>query len=138
MHNVGQSGGFLGRLLRSFLKTGSSLIGDLLRPLVKIVLIPLGLTAAADAADAATHKKMFGSGVTTLIILNQEMNDMKIVKSPEESVLLIKGVSETIKNEAKEQKGGFLRMLLLGCLGASLLGTGRIFIFKSIIKMACN
>ena len=135
MHNVGQSGGFLGRLLRSFLKTGSSLIGDLLRPLVKIVLIPLGLTAAADAA---THKKMFGSGVTTLIILNQEMNDMKIIKSPEESVLLRKGVSETIKNVAKEQKGGFLRMLLLGCLGASLLGTGRIFIFKSIIKMTCN
>ena len=56
------------------------------------------------------------------------MNDiMKIVKSFEESVLLIKGVSETIKNEAEEQKGGFLGMLL-GTLGASLLGnllTGR-------------
>ena len=64
---------------------------------------------------------MFGSGFTTLIISNEEMNDiMKIVKSLEESGLLIKGVSQTIKNEAKEQKGGFLSMLL-GVLGASLL-----------------
>ena len=59
---------------------------------------------------------------TTLIILNEEMNDiMKIVKSLEESGLLIKGASEAIKNEAKEQKGGFVEMLL-GTLGASLLG----------------
>ena len=59
--------------------------------------------------------------MTTLIISNEEMNDiMKITKSLEESWLLIKGVSETIKNEAKEQKGGFLG-ILLGTLGASLL-----------------
>ena len=65
---------------------------------------------------------MFGSGVTILIISNEEMNDiMKVIKSLEESGLLIKGVSETIKNETKEQKGGFLSMLL-GTLGASLLG----------------
>ena len=65
---------------------------------------------------------MFGSGTTTLIILNEEVNDiMKIVKSLEESGFLIKGVSETIKNEAKKQKGRFLSMLL-GTLGASLLG----------------
>ena len=65
---------------------------------------------------------MFGSGVTTLIISNEEINAiMKIVKSIEESGLLIKGVSETIKNKAKEQKGGFLGTLL-GTLGASLLG----------------
>ena len=65
---------------------------------------------------------MFASGVTTLIISNEEMNDiMKIVKSLEESGLLIKGVSQTIKNETKEQKGLFLGMLL-GTLGASLLG----------------
>ena len=58
----------------------------------------------------------------TLIISNKEMNDtMKIVKSFEESGLLIKGVSETIKNEAEEQKRGFLA-LLLGILGASSLG----------------
>ena len=71
---------------------------------------------------------MFGSGVTTLIILNEEMNDiMEIVKSLEESGLLIKGVSKTIKNEAKEQKEGFLG-ILLETLGSSLLGnllTGR-------------
>ena len=65
---------------------------------------------------------MFGSGVPTLIISNEEMNDvMKIVKSFEESGLLIKGVSETIKNDAKEQKGGFLG-ISLSTLGASLLG----------------
>ena len=65
---------------------------------------------------------MFGSGTTTLIISNEEINAiMKIVKSLEESGLLIKDVSETIKNEAKEQKGGFLEMLL-GILSASLLG----------------
>ena len=65
---------------------------------------------------------MFGSGVITLIILNKEMNDvMKIVKSFEESGLLIKGVSKTIKNDVKEQKGGFLG-ISLGTLGATLLG----------------
>ena len=64
---------------------------------------------------------MFGSGMTALIITNEGMNDiMKIVKSLEESGLLMKGVSETIKDEAKEQKGGILEMLL-GTLGASLL-----------------
>ena len=95
---------------------------NLLKPLAKSVLIPLGLTAAASATDAAIHKKMFGSGTTTLIILNEEMNDiMEIVKSLEESGLLIKGVRETIKNKAKGQKGGFLGMLL-GTLGARLLG----------------
>ena len=65
---------------------------------------------------------MFRSGNTTLIISNEEMNDiMKVVRSLEESGLLIKGVSETIKNEAKEPKEGFL-VMLLGTLGASLLG----------------
>ena len=66
---------------------------------------------------------MFGSGVRTFINSNEEMNDsMKMIFiSLEESGLLIKGVRETIKNEAKEQKGGFPRMLL-GTLGASLLG----------------
>ena len=65
---------------------------------------------------------MFGSGNTTLIISNEGMNDiMEIIKSLEKCWLLIKGVIEAIKNEAKEQKEGFLRMLL-GTLGASLLG----------------
>ena len=65
---------------------------------------------------------MFGSDMTTLMISNEEMNDiMKIVKSLEEFGLLIKGVSKTIKNEAKEQKGEFFG-ILLSTLGASLLG----------------
>ena len=86
-----------------------SLIGNILKPVTKSVLIPLGLTAEVSATDVTIHKKMFGSDATTLIIFNEEMNDiMKIVKSFEESGLLIKGVSETIKNEAKERKGGFL------------------------------
>ena len=68
------------------------------------------------------QKKMLGSGMTTLIISNDEMNDiLKIVKSVEDSGLLLKGISETIQHEAKEQRGGFLSMLL-GTLGASLLG----------------
>ena len=67
-------------------------------------------------------KKMLGSGLRTLIISNRETNDvMKIIESLKESGLLIKDVKETIKNEAKEQKGGFISMLL-GALGASLLG----------------
>ena len=97
------------------------LIGNVLKQLAKSVLIPLGLTAAAPAIDAAIHKKKFGSGNTTLIILNEEMYYiMKIIKSLEESALLIEGVSQTLKNEAKKQKGRFLSMLL-GTLGASLL-----------------
>ena len=81
------------------------LIGNVLKPLARNVLIPLGLVAAASATDAAIRKKMFGSGNTTLIISNEEMNDiMRIVKSLEESGLLIKDVSKPIKNEAEEQK----------------------------------
>ena len=79
LHKIGQSGGFLGRLLGPLLKTGLPLIGNVLKPLAKSVLIPLGLTAAASATDPTIHKKMFGSGFTTLIISNEEMEDiMKI------------------------------------------------------------
>ena len=75
-----------------------------------------------SAIDGSIKKKIFGSGVTTLIISNDEMDDiLKIVKSFENSGSLLKGVSETIQHEAKEQKGGFLSMLL-GTLGVSLLG----------------
>ena len=96
-------------------------IGNVLKPLAKSVLISLGLAASASATDADTHKKMLGSGLTTLIS-NREINDiMKIIKSPEESRLLIKGINETIENKAKEQKGGF-HGILLGILGGSLLG----------------
>ena len=98
-----------------------SLKGNVLKPLAKSVLIPLGLTAAASATDAAVRKTLFGFGNTTLIISNEEMNDIiEIAKSLKKSSLLIKGVSKIIKNEAKEQKGGFFG-LLLGTLGASLL-----------------
>ena len=82
------------------------LIENVLKPLATSVLIPLGLTAAASETGAAIHKKMFGSGFTTLIISNEEMLDiMKIVKSPVDSGLLRKGVSETIQNEATKQRG---------------------------------
>ena len=65
---------------------------------------------------------MFGSGVTTLIISNEQMNDiMKIIKYLEESGLLIKGVSDTMKNESKVQKCAFLSMLW-GTVSSSLLG----------------
>ena len=116
-------GGILGGILGSLLKTGLPLMKRVIQPLAKSVLIPLGLTAAASAADAGIHEKILVSGHnTTLTISNDEMKDiLKIVKSLEDSGLLLKGVSETIKNEAKEQKGGFLSMLL-GILGGSLLG----------------
>ena len=105
LHKIGQSGGFLGRLLGPLLKTGLPLMENVLKPLAKSILIPLELTAAAAATDAAIHKNMFGSGTTTLIISDDKMNDIiKIVKSLEESGLLIKRVSETIKNKAKEKK----------------------------------
>ena len=113
-----QSGEFLGNLL-------GKLAGPLMKvamQLAKNVLAPLGLSAAMSSIDGSIKKKMFGSGTTTLIISNDEMNDiLKIVKSLEDSGLLLKGVSETIQHEAKEQRGGFLSMLL-STLGASLLG----------------
>ena len=98
---------------------------NVIKPLAKYVLIPLGLTAAASAPDSGIHKKILGSGRrhssssashnnTILIISNDEMEDIiRIVKSLEDSGLLSKRFSETIQNEAKEQKGGFLGMLLL-------------------------
>ena len=119
-----QSGGFLGKLLGPLLKTGLPLIKNVITPLAKSILIPLGLTAAAAAAavDAGIHKKILGSGNTTLTISNKDMEDLtKIVKSLEDSELLSKGVTESVQNEVKEKKGGFLS-LLLDTLGASLLG----------------
>ena len=107
------------------------LIRNLPELLAKNVLIPLWLTTAASTTDAAIHKKMFGSGYATLIISNKELEDiMKIINSLDDSGLLIKGVSETIKNEARGQKEEFLGMSL-GTLGASLLGnllTGKVII----------
>ena len=99
------------------------LLGKLVGPLMKLAM-PLAKNVLAPlfAIDGGIKKKMLGAGTTTLIISNDEMDDiLKIVKSLEDSNVLLKGVSETIQHEAKEQRGGFLSMLL-GTLGASLLG----------------
>ena len=115
-----QSGGFLGRLLGPLIKIGLPLVKNVIKPLTKSPLVPLGLTAAASAADAGIHKKILGSGrnrplssasynTTTLIISNSEINDIiKIVKSLEDCGLLLKGVTKTVQNEVKEQKKDFL------------------------------
>ena len=80
LHKIRQSGGFLGRILGPLLKTGLPLMKNMLKPLAKSILIPLVLIASALATDAAIHKKMFGSGMTMLIMSNKKMNDiMKIV-----------------------------------------------------------
>ena len=124
-----QSGEFLGSLL-------SKLVGPLIKvaiPLAKNILAPLGIkknqnskkfknSGIQEFKNAGIQKKIHGSGTTTLIISNEEMNDItKIFQALEDSNILLKGVTKTIKNETKEQKGGFLSMLL-GTLGASLLG----------------
>ena len=103
-----QSGGFLGKLLGPLLKTGLPLIKIVITPLAKSVLILLGLTAAASAEDAQIHKKILGSGNKTLIVSNKDMEDLiKRVKSLKDSGLLLKGVTESVQNEVKEQIGGF-------------------------------
>ena len=123
-----QSGGFLGSLL-------SKLAGPLMKvaiPLAKNVLAPLGITAAASVIDAGIQKKIHGSGTATLIISNEEMNDiMEIVQVLEDSNILLKGVNKSIKNETKEQKGGFLSMLV-STLGASMFG--HLLSGKEIVK----
>ena len=112
-----QSRGFLGKLL-------SKLAGPLMKvalPLDKNVLASLGLTAAMSAIDESKQKMIHGSRVK-LIIEQEDMNDiMKIIEALENSGILLKGVTKTIENEIKEQRGGFLGMLL-GTLEASLLG----------------
>ena len=94
---------------------------NVFKSLAKRVLIPLGLPTAASAADAGIHENILGSGTTTLIISNDEMEDIiKILKSLKYPDFSLKGVSETIQNVIKEQKGGFLS-ILLSALGDSLL-----------------
>ena len=112
-----QSGGLLGKLLS---KVADPLM-KVAMPLAKNILAPLRLTAAMSAIDGSIQKKMRGEGVK-LVIEQEDMNDiMKIIESLENSSILLKGVTKTIENETKEQRGGFLSMLL-GTLGASLLG----------------
>ena len=96
---MGQSGRFLGRRLGPLLRTGLPLIGNIFKSLAESILLPIGSTAAASATDAATHRKMFRAGTTALMICNKEMNDiMKIVKSLEESGLLMKGAKQSKLN----------------------------------------
>ena len=108
LHKIGQSVGFLGRILGPLLKIALPLTKNVVKVVVKSVLIPLRLKAAASATDAKkekkiSQKKMFGSGMTPLPTSNEEMDDiMKIIKTLQESGLLTKGVSKTIKDEAKE------------------------------------
>ena len=138
VYKIGQSGEVLGTFLEPLLKIGYSLVKNVLKPLAKSVLIPLRLTPAASATDAAIYKEMFRSDTMTLIHSNEEMNEiMKIIKSLEKSGLLIKSVS-MIENVAKEQKGGFLGMLLrtlsARLLGNLLTGKGTIRASEGTIK----
>ena len=88
MGKIGKTGGILGRILWPLLKTRLPLTKNIIKPLAKSVIISLALTAASSATDAAIHKKMFGSGTMSLIILNEEVSDiMTIIKSFEESKL---------------------------------------------------
>ena len=98
-----QPGGFLSKLLGPLLKPELPLMKSVITPLAKSVLIPLGLTASASAADARIHKKILGSGNNkTLIISNKDMDDLiKIKKSLEDSGLLLKGITESVQNEIK-------------------------------------
>ena len=100
-----QSGEFLGSLL-------SKLAGPLMKvaiPLAKNILAPLGITAAASAIDAGIQKKIHGSGTTALIISKEEMNDiiLKIVQALENSNILLKGATKTIKMKQKNKKEDF-------------------------------
>ena len=92
-------------------------------PSAKSIFITLRLLARMSAADAVIQKKKnHGSGITALLISNEEIEDlMKTIKSLEKSGFLVRGISDRIKNKAKEQKGEFLRMLLR-TLAASMLG----------------
>ena len=125
MHKIGLSRGFLGRLLGPLLKTGLPFMKNVFKLLAKSVLIPSELTAAAATTGAMIHKKVLRSGrpsslasrTMTQIISNEEINDnMKIAKFFKESGSIIKGVSETIQNEAQRQEGRFLRFLRFLCI----------------------
>ena len=122
---------------------GLPLSKSVLTPLAKSVLLLLGSSSGMSAADAAIQKKIYGSDTTALIISDEEMNDiMKMVKSLEESELIIKGISETIKNEAKEQKIGFISILLetlaASMLGSALTGRGAIRAGEGTVRASEN
>ena len=95
-----QSGGFLGSLL-------SKIAGPLKKvavPIPKNILTSLGIVAAVSAVDAEIQKKRHGSGTTTLIISNEEINViMKVVKALEDSNILLKGITKAIENKTKRR-----------------------------------
>ena len=111
--NNSQEEGFLDNFLGPLIKVGRPLTKNILKPLANSALIPLGLTTAASVTNAGIQNKNHGFWMTALIISNKEMKDtMKMVKSLEEFGSLIKGFNEKIEIEAKEQKDGFLGILL--------------------------
>ena len=128
------------RLLGLLLKPGLPLMKNILKPLAKSVLIPLGLTAVALATDAAIYKKMFGSGTTTLIISKKEMNDiLKIIKSFEESGLLIKRVIVLLQLKMKQKNkrrisGNVIRRFSARLLENLLTGKETVITNKSTIR----
>ena len=111
-----KKGGFL-RFLAPLLKSESPLLKSVIK-----LLGMLGLTAAASVADVAVHKKVLGTrNHTTLIISSDDLNDLlKVINTLENSGVLLDGITETVKNEVKEQKGGFLSTLL-SVVGSALL-----------------
>ena len=112
-------GGFL-NFLKSLMLAGLSFMKNVLTPFTKSILFPLGFATAAT--DLTIQKTIFGSGATLIIIYDEEMKDIiKIVKSLEDSGLLIEGVSKTYTNKAKEPKGR-VSGILLGKLGTTFLG----------------
>ena len=119
---ISEGGGLL-NFRCPLMKVGLPLMKNVLTPLVKIILIPLGLTTAASAtnSNADIQTKIYGSGMTILIISNEGMKDIEIVTSLEECGLLIKGIRGTLENEAKLQKSGFLS-ISLGKLAAKTIG----------------
>ena len=93
----------------TYIKSSKIQLSKMIKSRGFLGILPLGLTAAASAADAGIPKKILGSGTTTLVISNYEMEGIiKIVKSLEVSDLLLRGVSETIQNKIKEKKEDFL------------------------------
>ena len=109
-----QSGGFLGSLL--------SKLADSLMKVAVHSAIDAGIQKKKKKEKDKTKRKQHGSGTTTLMISNKKINNkMKIVQAFEDSNILLKEITEKIKNETKEPKWGFLS-ILLGTLVASLLG----------------
>ena len=103
-----QTGRALDRRISSLWKTSLPLMKNIIQLLAKSVLISLGSTAVASAADVGIHKNILGSGTTTQIISDHKMVDIMKIAKIENSVFLLKGVDETIQNEAKDERGVFL------------------------------